>query len=60
MSIDKENKKIQIDMLDFAFYVDRLNSGHDRDCVFHYLQDYLKTKGKIIDLEKELKDQDED
>lgn len=42
-----------ISLKDFAFYVDRLNSGGDRDCVFSYLEEFLKDeKGIIIDIDE--------
>ncbi len=40
-----------ISLMEFAMHVDRLNSGGDRDCVFYYLEDFLKENGIIIDIE---------
>jgi len=47
--------KVKIDLLDFVFHVDHLNSGHDRDCILFYLESYLKTKKIDVDLEDELR-----
>lgn len=33
---------LKIDVMDFIEHVDNANSGHDRDTVFAYLEDYLK------------------
>lgn len=41
-----------IKLSDFAYHVDEMNSGYDRDAVFHYLEDFLKSKGIKIDIER--------
>jgi len=51
---------IQIKLSDFAYFVDDLNSGSDRDTIYYYLEKYLKNKNIIIDIENEIRNEDDD
>lgn len=44
-------KDIKISLKDFASHVDWINDGHDRDVVFHYLEDYLKSELEMEDID---------
>lgn len=44
-------KDIKISLKSFASHVDWLNDGHDRDVVFHYLEDYLKNELEVEDID---------
>ena len=54
-SSNEENYKkfldTKISLADFAYSVDMANSGYDRDCVFHYLESFLKENNINIDIE---------
>jgi hypothetical protein len=38
---------INISLMDFVTHVDNANSGHDRDTVYGYLEDFLKEEKNI-------------
>jgi len=45
----------KIDLMEFIYHVENANSGHDRDTVFAYLEDYLKEKHNLsVDIYKVL------
>lgn len=49
-------QNINVNVMELLNYVDRLNSGHDRDVVFAYVEEFLKKEKKIkVDLEKSLR-----